>query len=250
MVDVAIAADRSGRTLHTVSRDDRVPAAHRMPTTPAVPPPPGITRIGSLEELNRVVRTHVERTFEETGDWRAAVDGLRPVTAQLWQGLGEEDKRRFLAGHARTWDVHRHRMPPITAHRLNEIAQAGRMVRHSGTVASARLLGSGVEVTLSDGSRFDVASGVNCTGPVGTLAKDPLLVGLARTGLVRPGPSGLGIDTADDGRVLGVLPVQMPSTLSVPCVAATCGKPLRCPRSGSRPTTWPEPSFAVVRVSP
>ena len=67
-----------------------------MPTTPLVPPPPGITRIGTLEELQRVVDAHVERTVEETGDWRAAVDGLRPVTAQLWQGLGEEDKRRFL----------------------------------------------------------------------------------------------------------------------------------------------------------
>ena len=36
---------------------------------------------------------HVERTVEETGDWRAAIDGLRPVTAQLWQGLCEDDRR-------------------------------------------------------------------------------------------------------------------------------------------------------------
>ena len=51
---------------------------------------------------------------------------------------------------------------------------------------------------------------VNCTGPVGTPAKDPLLAALTRTGLVRPGPSGMGIDTADDGRVLGVLPPTIP----------------------------------------
>ena len=81
--------------------------------------------------------THVERTVEETGDWRAAIDGLRPVTAQLWQGLSEDDKRRFLGEHARTWDVHRHRMPPITAERLAEIAESGRLVRHTGTVVSA-----------------------------------------------------------------------------------------------------------------
>jgi uncharacterized NAD(P)/FAD-binding protein YdhS len=102
MVDVAAAADRPGRTLHTVSRHDRVPAAHRMPTAPAVPPPPGITRIGTLEELQRVVRAHVDRTGTETGDWRAAIDGLRPATAQLWQGLCEDDKCRFLDEHART----------------------------------------------------------------------------------------------------------------------------------------------------
>ena len=210
MVDVAIGADRPGRTVHTVSRHDLVPASHRMPTTPAVPPPPGITRVGSLEELQSLMRTHVERTVAETGDWRAAVDGLRPVTAQLWQGLGDDGKRQFLAEHARAWDVHRHRMPPVTARRLDKIARSGRLVRHTGTVASARPVRGGVEVTLTDGRQLTVAGVVNCTGPVGTLAKDPLLASLARTGLVRPGPSGLGIDTADDGRVVGVLPAGMP----------------------------------------
>ena len=210
MVDIAIAADRPGRVLHTVSRHDKVPAAHRIPTTPAVPPPPGITRVGSLDELQRLVRGHVEQTVAETGDWRAALDGLRPVTAQLWQGLDEDDKRQFLTECARTWDVHRHRMPPITAQRLDAIAEAGRLVRHTGTVAGARRSGTGVEVTLTDGQLVTVAGVVNCTGPVGTVAKDPLLVTLARTGLVRPGPSGLGIDTADDGRVLGVLPSSLP----------------------------------------
>jgi len=210
MVDVLIAADRRGRTLHTVSRHDRVPEAHRMPTTPAVPPPPGITRLGTLEELRRVLAAHVDRTVAETGDWRAAIDGLRPVTAQLWQGLCEEGKREFLEADARSWDVHRHRMPPITAGRLSEVTESGRLIRHTGTVGSARRVGTGVEVELTDGARITVAGVVNCTGPVGTLSKDPLLASMARTGLVRPGPSGLGIDTTDDGRVLGVLPTSMP----------------------------------------
>ena len=51
MVDVAIAADRPDRTLHTVSRHDVVPAHHVLPTTPPVPPPPGITRLHTLDEL-------------------------------------------------------------------------------------------------------------------------------------------------------------------------------------------------------
>ena len=97
-----------------------VPEVHRLPTTPAVPPPPGITRIAHPRRAprRRATRTSAH-TVDETGDWRAAIDGLRPVTAQLWQGLDDEDKRRFLADHARTWDVHRHRMPPVTAGRLD-----------------------------------------------------------------------------------------------------------------------------------
>ena len=34
MVDVAIGADRPGRTLHTVSRHDEIPRVHRVPTSP------------------------------------------------------------------------------------------------------------------------------------------------------------------------------------------------------------------------
>ena len=210
MVDVAIAADRPGRTLHTVSRHDVVPAHHVLPTTPPVPPPPGITRLHTLDDLRSAVVTHVERTVAETGDWRAAVDGLRPVTAQLWRGLSDDDRRTFLADDARAWDARRHRMPPITAERLEAIDASGRWTRHTGTVAAASPTDDGVAVTLSDGTELTVAGVVNCTGPAGASAKDPLLAALTQTGLVRPGPSGLGIDTADDGRVLGVLPPTIP----------------------------------------
>jgi uncharacterized NAD(P)/FAD-binding protein YdhS len=210
MVDVAIAADRPGRVLHTVSRHDELPRVHRLPTTPAVPPPPGITRIDSLQELRKVLDEHVEHTVAETGDWRAAIDGLRSVTAQVWGGLDDEDKRAFLSTHARSWDVHRHRMPPATAGRLAAIVDAGRLTRHEGTVVSGRPHGDGVEVTLSDGTTLRVDAVVNCTGPVDGIAHHPLLGRLARSGLVRPGPAGLGVDTAEDGRVLGVLPSTMP----------------------------------------
>ncbi len=216
MVDVALSADAAARgagrprTVHVVSRHDEVPRAHRVPTTPAVPPPPGITRITDLAALRRALATHVERTREATGDWRPAVDGLRPVTAQLWQGLDDDDRRTFLEQDARTWDVHRHRMPPVTARRLRALEDDGRLVRHRGTVEAARGCPEGVEVTLTGGTRVRVAGVVACTGPVGAIAASPLLHALARTGLVRPGPAGLGIDTRDDGRVNGVLPAAMP----------------------------------------
>jgi len=210
MVDVAIAADRPGRVLHSVSRHDLLPMTHRLPTTPPVPPPPGITRITSLVDLRASVREHLTRTIAEHGDWRAAVDGLRPVTAQLWRGLSERARHDFLDHDARAWEVRRHRMPPQTARRLGALAESGRWTRHAGTVVSARPDEDGVRVRLSDGTDLHVAALVNCTGPSGAATLDPLLATLLRTGLVRPGPCGLGIDTADDGRVLGVLPRTLP----------------------------------------
>ena len=91
----------------------------------------------------------------ETGDWRAAVDGLRPVTAQLWQGLDDEDKRAFLADHARTWE----RAPAPDAAGAppagwRRSPTTGRLVRHPGTlVTPAQAVNNGVEVTLADGRR-------------------------------------------------------------------------------------------------
>ena len=210
MVDLAISADRPDRTIHVVSRTDAVPEPHVLPTTPPVPPPPGITRIQDLETLRATVDAHVAETVAATGDWRAAIDGLRPVTAQLWRGLSEADKRRFIAEDARSWDVHRHRMAPATARRFHAIATAGRLERHRGTLTGVRADASALRVPLDDGTVLRVAAVVNCTGPVGSIAADPLLTRLAQTGLVRPGPAGLGIDTADDGRIVGTLPESLP----------------------------------------
>src|SRR6476661_10458637 len=138
MVDLAISADRPDRTIHVVSRTDAVPQPHVLPTTPPVPPPPGITRTQDLDTLRSTLTAHVAETVASTGYWRAAIDGLRPVTAQLCRGLSEADKRRFIAEDARTWDVHRHRMAPITHERLEAIANAGRLERHRGTIAGVR----------------------------------------------------------------------------------------------------------------
>ncbi len=210
MVDLAISADRPDRTVHVVSRTDAVPHPHVLPTTPPVPPPPGVTRTQGLDALRTTLRAHVDSTVESTGDWRAAIDGLRPVTAQLWRGLSDADKGRFIAEDARSWDVHRHRMAPATARRFAAIAAEGRLERHRGTLAAVRASDHALHVTLDDGTELRVAAVVNCTGPVGSLAADPLLTRLAQTGLVRPGPAGLGIDTADDGRILGTLPDDLP----------------------------------------
>ncbi|CUR60353.1 conserved hypothetical protein [metagenome] len=210
MVDLAISADRPGRTVHVVSRNDVVPQHHVLPTTPPVPPPPGVTRTQGLDSLRSTLARHVEETVAGTGDWRAAVDGLRPVTAQLWRGLSDADKRRFLAEDARTWDVHRHRMAPATRARFDQVASAGRLRRHRGTIAAVRPTDEALHVTLDDGTELSVSAVVNCTGPVGSVAADPLLTRLTRTGLVRPGPAGLGIDTADDGRIVGTLPETRP----------------------------------------
>ena len=210
MVDLAISADRPDRTVHVVSRTDAVPQPHVLPTTPPVPPPPGITRTQGLDALRSTLAAHVDATVEATGDWRAAIDGLRPVTAQLWRGLSDADKRRFIAEDARSWDVHRHRMAP--GHRTPLRRRRGRgppapAPRHHRRRAPRR-----ARAPRHPRRRHDAARrrGGQLHRAVGSIAADPLLTRLAQTGLVRPGPAGLGIDTTDDGRILGTLPDSVP----------------------------------------
>lgn len=122
---------------------------------------------------------------------------------------------------------------------VQAIAHEGRLQRHRGTICEVRAGEHALHVTLDEGTTLWVAAVVNCTGPVDSIAADPLLTRLATTGLVRPGPAGLGIDTADDGRIIGTLPDSLPFLAVGSLRRAACGSPPRCRRSASRPTTWP-----------
>lgn len=202
MVDLAQSADHPTRKIHVLSRTGLLPHVHAMPPLPPIQPPAGITRLHDLDALRGRLAWHFERVRAATGDWRPALDGLRSVTSQLWRGLSEADKQRFLDEDARTWDVHRHRMPPLTAARFDALIGEGRVVPHRGEIASMTPTADGCAVTLADGSELAVSAIVNCTGAVATLHSDALLARLAHAGLVQAGPVGLGIATREDGAVL------------------------------------------------
>src|SRR4051794_20943292 len=111
MVDVALTL--SGRCpnaeLIAISRNGLVSRGHR--DRPAeqrdsvVEPRPGLR----LVELVATVMRAVQREPEA---WREIVDGLRPVTQELWASLPLDDRRRFLCQYSRLWEVHRHRAAP------------------------------------------------------------------------------------------------------------------------------------------
>jgi uncharacterized NAD(P)/FAD-binding protein YdhS len=203
MVDVVLAADRPSRSLHAVSRHGVVPAAHRSQKTPPVPAPAELLAADSLESLRTSLLRHVADTVRRTGDWRAAIDGLRPVSERVWKRLSDSDKQEFLRNDARTWDAHRHRMAPVTAERLAAVRESGRLCQHTGEVVAAEDTGDAIRVLLSDGIAMTVGAVVNCTGPVGDAGADSLLASLLSSGVARAGSVGLGLDTADDGRMLG-----------------------------------------------
>ncbi|MFB7655107.1 MULTISPECIES: FAD/NAD(P)-binding protein [unclassified Streptomyces] len=203
MVDVALTLAGPGRVLHAVSRHGLLPREH-LPAAAAATAPPQLEGAHTLEALRRGVRLHLAAGRRVCGDWRPALDGLRPVTAALWQRLSAADRRRFLAEDLRTWEVHRHRVAPATAGALGELRARGLLRVGAGEVVRAVEDEDAVAVRLSDGRRLRVGAVVACTGARLDLRRtgDPLVRCLLEHGHARPGPAGLGLDTGEEGRLV------------------------------------------------
>jgi uncharacterized NAD(P)/FAD-binding protein YdhS len=195
MVDMAVSLEEAGFAgrILAVSRRGLVPRAHLSPAAaPLEWAPP--ERLG---ELVRAVR--------ERDPWRASVDGLRPHSIALWQGLTDSEKRRFLRHLRPWWDVHRHRIAPRVAARIEAMRSSGRLEVAAGRIA--RVDGREVTIGRRGGGElrrsFDAV--VNCTGPEGDIGRvrDPLIRGLLASGRARPDALGLGLDVDAESRVGG-----------------------------------------------
>ncbi|MFJ5262498.1 FAD/NAD(P)-binding protein [Streptomyces sp. NPDC088387] len=254
-VDLALTLDRPGRTVHALSRSGLLPQPHTL--TPAGPmAAPRLPADASLGRLRRTVYRHVSRALRTHGDWRPALDSLRPHTARLWRSLTPEERADFLAHEGALWNTHRHRMAPATAESVHRARTARRLTLHTGTVTGAEPQQDGtLLVGLSDGRALKVGWVVDCTGP-GRTVDDPLWASLFEAGAAVPGPLGMGVAT-DDGRVLparreAALPLftlgaprrgELWETTAIPeirvqaaAVAADVLAPLTAPRrAGRRP---------------
>ncbi|QGP78341.1 FAD/NAD(P)-binding protein [Sphingobium sp. CAP-1] len=219
-IDCALTLDSAGfgGTIIALSRRGQTPHAH-------APTPPCVLRrerpAGPASALLRAVR----RRAGEIG-WRNAVDELRPFTQDMWRAASDAERRRFLRHLRPYWDVHRHRIAPQVADRLDRMRAAGRLLVRGAKIASARSDGDGLSIGLRPrgDDRIEtlrVARVVNCTGPLGDLrrATDPLLRHLSTRGIIRPDPLAIGIDVdrqcralAADGRAQQRLYVVGPMT--------------------------------------
>lgn len=201
MVDAVLslaAAGHRGRIV-ALSRRGQIPKAHA--DFEAVPVQLDVIPQGSALALWRWLR----RRGAEVG-WRAAVDSLRPHSHVLWQLLNVSEQRRFLR-HARPyWDVHRHRIAPHVAQQLHDMIAAGRLEIVAGRIADVHGTGNGLEVEIrrrrGSPGRRSFAFAINCTGPLGGIARtrDPMLRGMLDDGLVEPDQLGIGLAVDEQSR--------------------------------------------------
>jgi uncharacterized NAD(P)/FAD-binding protein YdhS len=187
-----------------ISRRGLLPRPHR----PVVPFPIARADVPfgrEITELLRWLRNMTRAAAQHGGDWRSAVDGIRPFTQELWQSLSIPARKRFLR-HARAWwDVHRHRMAPeveefiaraISSGHLKIMAGKIQSVAHGDDAAlvSFRPRGSSTTETL------EAVRIVECTGinPIPHDTSNPVLRSLFDNGLARIDPLGMSLDATNE----------------------------------------------------
>lgn len=202
-IDAALTLDAGGfrGRIIGISRRGLAPRAH-LKREPVAGSPELFPR--RIVELLRAVR----RRGEAIG-WREAVHELRPVTQQLWSGASPEERRRFIRHLRPWWDVHRHRIAPAVAARIETMQQEGRLSFAAGRILAAVRDGAAAQVTWRPrrseaAETLRAARIVNCTGPDIDIARcgDPLLDTLLASGRIRPDNCRLGIDVDPESRVV------------------------------------------------
>ena len=142
-----------------------------------------------------------------------------------WRRLSVPDQRLFLRHVARYWEVHRHRVPPATAQRIDQLRSAGRLSVLRGRVIAVADEPAGLCVGIEQGAQVtEIAAGwlINATGPAAdvTATTDPPLRSLLDSGLARPDSLRLGIEADARG--------ALPDVSGTPSnIVVTLGPPLR-----------------------
>lgn len=181
-----------------ISRHGHLPAAH----APFAPHPAWewVTHPEKAPKTAREMCRDFRREIARAGEWRAAVDSLRPVTQTLWQRLSDGEKRKFMRHLFTLWNVHRHRMAPEIAAQLSALEKSGRLEILAGKILDAGPQQDGMSISWRPRGRAEAqtlkaALLLNCTGPDYDIMKSPnaLLRNLAARGLIAPDAIGAGI---------------------------------------------------------
>jgi uncharacterized NAD(P)/FAD-binding protein YdhS len=204
MVDVALKLAAQGHTgqMQAISRRGYLPLAHEAGGSwPNFHDPHAHA---SPRALMRLLREEAAKAKARGVPWQRVMDTMRPSVARVWNEWSEAERGQFLR-HARPrWDVHRHRMAPRIAARLDALMKSGQLTAQGGRVLAYRRNNGMVDVVMRPrGAHTEhvlpAARVINCTGPRSDMDRlaFPMLADLRRRGLIAPDALGLGIETKD-----------------------------------------------------
>lgn len=183
MVDLVMTYCRQNRTkpIHATSSRGLLPLTHEEYST-HIPSKEFISWLnGDKFSLNASFRLF-RHECESAKNWRAVFDLIRPYNQKIWTHFSVTDRYRFLRHVARYWDIHRHRMSPQIAEKLQRYRDEGKFVLQKGRNLRTQ--------------SFDIV--INCTG-LGTTIKSPLFYSLVEKGFLQMDKPALGAHPVSAG---------------------------------------------------
>lgn len=217
VASLKLRADAAKATLqiHALSRRGLWPQSHRahLSAAPIDVAPTDMANTPTARAYLRAVRVQVRKIVASSGDWRDVVASLRPITPTLWQALPLIEKKRFIRHLKPYWESHRHRAAPEILKIVDSCAERGEIVSNASRILGFQLRNDGKSDTTSlvdivhqprgqlAPQTITVATIINCTGPSADITAEPLLVNLAKAGLIRQDALKLGIEVEENYRV-------------------------------------------------
>lgn len=140
--------------------------------------------------------------------FQSAMDRIRPHVENLYRTLSDADRRRFVRHVRSYWEIFRHRAPITSLERVERLEKEGRLERTAGRVIHEDRTTARIRVRIrtrvGDEVEDEFDAIVRCIGPSMSLKESmtPLSESLLERGLARVEPSGLGLETDRDGRLI------------------------------------------------
>ncbi len=209
-VDVILEARDRGHTgaITVVSRHGLLPFPHRSVAPRAITPLAG-DGPATARSVLAYVRREVALCENEGGDWRSAIDALRPAIQGIWRSFSAQERRRFIRHLGAFWEVHRHRVAPEVDQMIARARHEGQLVVVAGRLRSVEVQGEDVVLSLTRRGKTAVESLrarriINCTGPSRSIraGQSPLVDALVARGHCRPDPLSLGLEVSPTGALI------------------------------------------------
>jgi uncharacterized NAD(P)/FAD-binding protein YdhS len=209
-VDVIVEARERGLIgpITVVSRHGLLPLKHRS-VAPRPVAPFDESACRTARSVLRHLRREAARCAREGGDWRQAVDALRPSIPAIWRNFSLAERRRFIRHLSSRWDVHRHRVAPEIDRILDDARREGQLNVIAGRVQSLTACDDGAEATfvrrgVSGPETLRARRIINCTGPSRSLwpGDSRVVDAVIDRGLGRLDPLSLGLEVTGSGALI------------------------------------------------
>lgn len=207
-VATLLAAGHRG-PIYCLSRRGLLPQAHQA-THPLPLGDEDIPLAAPVSQTLHWLRALARQAETQGGTWRDAVDGVRPHVAAIWRAWPMAERARFLRHAASWWEVHRHRMPPVSATPIAGARSDGTLRILCGRFETAtdqpdgRILLSIAPRGAGTPDRLIADHVIDCRGIRRNPAEHaaPVIRDLLARGAARLDPLGLGLDTTISARVI------------------------------------------------